>query len=131
MNVVYIHGWQEYAGNMKSYFNDGNLKKKTSVIHLIWLNLIWFFAAYLERAKLDVNLIAVNWEKSSHTLDYVSAANRVKRIGLYVANLIDFMVDNNLVSLKDIHLIGFSLGAHVAGYAGKNVKSGKLEKIVG
>lgn len=20
---IYIHGWQEYAGNMKSYFNDG------------------------------------------------------------------------------------------------------------
>jgi len=106
---IYIHGWQEWAGNMKNYFND----------------------AYLERAKLNVNLIAVNWEASSRTLDYIGSAGRVEPIGIYVAKLIDFMVANKLVSLKDIHVIGFSLGAHAAGYAGKNVKSGKLEKIVG
>lgn len=85
----------------------------------------------MERAKADVNLIAVNWEKSSHTLDYVGAANRVELIGKYVADLIDFMVDYKLTSLDKIHVIGFSLGAHAAGYAGKNLKSGKLEKIVG
>lgn len=88
-------------------------------------------AAYLEKAKLDVNLIAVNWEKSSHTLNYLDAANRVDPIGVHVARLIDFLVETQLASLDDIQVIGFSLGAHAAGYAGKNVKSGKLTKIVG
>lgn len=78
-----------------------------------------------------MNLIAVNWESSSHTLNYLGAANLVQPIGVYVAQLIDFLVDKKLASLDDIHVIGFSLGAHAAGYAGKNVKSGKLPKIVG
>lgn len=69
----------------------------------------------MSKAKLDVNLIAVNWEKSSQTLNYIAARNRVETIGAYVAALIDFMVTNDLVSLSDISLIGFSLGAHIAG----------------
>lgn len=85
----------------------------------------------MEQAKVDVNLIAVNWESSSHTLNYLDAANRVHPIGVYVAELIDLMVSEKLASLDDIHVIGFSLGAHAAGHAGKNVKSGKLTKIVG
>lgn len=36
-----------------------------------------------------------------------------------------------MVSLDDINLIGFSLGAHVAGIAGKQMQNGKLPKIVG
>lgn len=76
-------------------------------------------------------MIAVNWERSSHTLNYIAARNRVEPIGTYVASFIDFMVNNKLASLDDINLIGFSLGAHAAGIAGKQVTSGKIPKIVG
>lgn len=89
------------------------------------------FKAYLEKAKKDVNLIAVNWEKSSRTLNYIAARNRVEPIGTYVASFIDFLVNNRLAALDDINLIGFSLGAHAAGIAGKQVQTGKLPKIVG
>lgn len=73
------------------------------------------FSAFLAKAKKNVNLIAVNWEKSSQTLNYIAARNRVGPIGVYVAALVDFLVKNNLAVLDDITLIGFSLGAHVAG----------------
>lgn len=62
-----------------------------------------------------MNLIAVNWEKSSQTLNYIAARNRVEAIGAHVAALIDTMVFNELVNINDITVIGFSLGAHVAG----------------
>lgn len=91
----------------------------------------FIFSAFLSKAKVDVNLIAVNWEKSSQTLNYIAARNRVEAIGAHVAALIDFMVSTDLVSLNDITLIGFSLGAHIAGIAGKHVQTGKLPKIVG
>lgn len=77
--------------------------------------LTFLFLAFLSKAKANVNLIAVNWEKSSQTLNYIAARNRVEPIGAHVAALIDFMVNNNLVSINDINLIGFSLGAHIAG----------------
>lgn len=60
-------------------------------------------------------MIAVNWEKSSQTINYIAARNRVESIGAHVAALIDFMVNNDLVLINDINLIGFSLGAHAAG----------------
>lgn len=62
-----------------------------------------------------MNLIAVNWEEASKTVNYIAARNRVGPIGIQVASLIDFMVTNKLANLDDISLIGFSLGAHIAG----------------
>lgn len=62
-----------------------------------------------------MNLIAVNWERSSKSLDYAGCAIRVEAIGSHLASMIDFMVVNELASLEDITLIGFSLGAHIVG----------------
>ncbi|XP_031622980.1 uncharacterized protein LOC116340565 [Contarinia nasturtii] len=104
----FIHGWQERL----------SLKKV-------------FAEAYFMQAKVDVNLIYVNWEKSSQTINYIAARNRVEPIGAYVATMIDFLVNNEFASINDINVIGFSLGAHAAGIAGKYVQSGKLPKIVG
>lgn len=78
-----------------------------------------------------MNLIYVNWEKASRTFNYMGLADRIEPIGIYIAELINFMVDKKLASLDDIHLIGWSLGAHAVGHAGKNVKNGKLQKIIG
>ncbi|XP_055300053.1 inactive pancreatic lipase-related protein 1-like [Sitodiplosis mosellana] len=106
---IYVHGFLEYGGNMKKIFND----------------------AFLSKAKVDVNLIYVNWEKSSQTINYIAARNRVESIGAHVAAMIDYMAYHDLVSINDISLIGFSLGAHIAGIAGKHVQTGKLPKIIG
>lgn len=85
----------------------------------------------MSKAKADVNLIAVNWEKSSQTLNYIAARNRVEDIGAHVAAFIDGLVFNEVANVADITAIGFSLGAHIAGIAGKHLQSGKLPKIVG
>lgn len=64
-------------------------------------------------------------------MNYIAARNRVEPIGTHLASFIDFLFNNKLASLDDINLIGFSLGAHVVGIAGKQIQSGKLPKIVG
>lgn len=76
---------------------------------------VFIFLAYLKKAKNDINLIAVNWEKSSQTLNYTAARSHVEPIAVYLATFINVLVENDLVSLDAIHLIGFSLGAHIAG----------------
>lgn len=100
----------------------------------------------------------MNWERTSQSLNYIAARSHVEPIGAYVAELIDFMTDNKVMKLEDVNLIGFSLGAHMAGVgkwenflchtmvvkknvnllfwffislAGKHVRSGKLPKITG
>ena len=48
--------------------------------------------------------------------------------GKIIADLINLMVDNNFVKVDDIVIVGYSLGAHAAGFAGKNIKNGKINR---
>ncbi|XP_012261673.2 phospholipase A1-like [Athalia rosae] len=50
---------------------------------------------------------------------YGSAANNTREVGEYLAGCLERLVNNYSVLLKDIWVIGHSLGAHVAGFAGK------------
>lgn len=61
-------------------------------------------------------MIIVNWERFSHTLNYITARNSVEDTGVRVATLIDVIIENTKVQLDDISLVGFSLGAHIAGH---------------
>jgi len=57
----------------------------------------------------------------------MTAAQNVPAIGKSVAEFIDWMkLDEGF-----LHLIGFDLGAHIAGVAGKNTKLGRIDKITG
>lgn len=110
-----------------------------------------FSRAYFEQGNSNVNFIAINWQAGSNTINYISARNRVNLVGPYVARLIDFLVTYGHLNLEDLILIGeynfqyvqcshdtnsnvclgHSLGAHVVGIAGKNVRTGRVPKIVG
>ena len=78
----------------------------------------------------DFNFIAINWLRGAVTIRYVKARLRVRAVAETVAELIDYLVKNGM-DLKDLIVVGHSLGAHIAGIAGKNVKSGKVGVIVG
>lgn len=48
------------------------------------------------------------------------------RVARYVARFVRFLIDNG-VNMELVHLIGFSLGAEVAGFAGKTLKEWNME----
>lgn len=48
------------------------------------------------------------------------------RVARYLARFLRFLIKNS-VEISKIHLIGFSLGAEVAGFAGKILKEWKME----
>uniref|UniRef100_A0A1B6DU95 Lipase domain-containing protein n=2 Tax=Clastoptera arizonana TaxID=38151 RepID=A0A1B6DU95_9HEMI len=84
--------------------------------------------AYLSAGNF--NVIGVDWSTLAQGPWYNHAAKYTYGVGLQVAEFIDFLVSRN-VNLKNIHLIGHSLGAHVSGVAAKNIKSGKLSRLTG
>lgn len=49
---------------------------------------------------------------------------------MYVAQFLDFLIAHGTPP-SAIHIIGYSLGAHVAGSAGRHVRLGKVGRITG
>lgn len=88
----------------------------------------------IRKALLDTgkyNVICVDWSLNAYTFNYASAAFKVGKVGQQVAMLIDFLNTKGGMSFKTLNLLGHSLGAHVCGHAGKNVKNGRIKVIIG
>ncbi|KAK7116539.1 pancreatic lipase-related protein 2-like [Littorina saxatilis] len=61
------------------------------------------------------NVIAVDWKEGAKPPNYIRAAANTRVVGAHIATLIKTLG----VDPANVHLIGHSLGAHVAGYAGE------------
>lgn len=79
--------------------------------------------------ETEANVIVVDWLALAHQL-YPDAVNHTRRVGYSIAALLDWLQDEKQLSLEQVHLIGYSLGAHVAGYAGDFVR-GTIGRITG
>lgn len=74
-------------------------------------------------------MIIVDWSTSAR-LSYSLAVSAVSSVGAYVGDLISTLVAANRVELDRLHLIGFDLGAHVVGFAGRRLQ-GEVARITG
>jgi pancreatic triacylglycerol lipase len=91
--------------------------------------------------KFPSNIIGVDWEKlatphpPASSFYYPLAAKNVLVVGERVADFLLFLLRINAVTSTDsMHVVGFSLGAHVAGIAGHRIiQSGisPLQRITG
>ncbi|XP_018399013.1 PREDICTED: pancreatic lipase-related protein 2-like [Cyphomyrmex costatus] len=106
LTKIIIHGWTE----------NGNA---------FWLHDIRRNYLNVE----DYNVICVDWFAGS-TKEYLTSVKLTHQVGEYVAAFIEFLGSETQVSFDDIHVVGHSLGAHVAGYIG-NYISKKLGRITG
>uniref|UniRef100_A0A8D0HQ82 triacylglycerol lipase n=1 Tax=Sphenodon punctatus TaxID=8508 RepID=A0A8D0HQ82_SPHPU len=85
-------------------------------------------SALQEREK-DANVVVVDWLALAHQL-YTDAVNYTKVVGKDVAKLLNWLQKKEYFQLENVHIIGYSLGAHVAGYAG-NYADGTIGRITG
>lgn len=76
------------------------------------------------------NVIEVDWSAGARTINYIGARNRVEAVGIVVAGLLRSISQETGVDVRQMVIIGHSLGAHVAGFAGKNLGR-NLGTIVG
>ncbi|XP_008581536.1 PREDICTED: pancreatic triacylglycerol lipase-like isoform X2 [Galeopterus variegatus] len=76
-----------------------------------------------------VNCICVDWEGGSRTT-YTKATQNVRIVGAEVAYLVEFLQSSFRYSPSNVHLIGHSLGSHVAGEAGRRT-NGAIGRITG
>jgi len=68
----------------------------------------------------DFNVIIVDWT-GGNGLPYTQATGNTRLVGAQLADLINTIAEKTDQLEADFHLVGHSLGAHVAGYAGERV----------
>lgn len=66
-------------------------------------------------------MIVVDWSPTSKNPNYFSVRNKLPTVGRTIADFITFMQQHGGLQLNRTQLIGHSLGAHVAGFVGKNL----------
>ena len=84
----------------------------------------------------DYNVILVDWSKGAKAPNYFQAAGNTRLVGAQTAELIRFLISSSPGSAGSIdrfYIVGFSLGAQAAGYAGSYLKDQgmKLGRITG
>ncbi|XP_013107019.1 phospholipase A1-like [Stomoxys calcitrans] len=102
-----IHGWtQSYTSGMNKDIRSAALR------------------------AFDCNVIVVDWARA-RSVEYASSVLAVPDSGKKVAAMIDFLNIEFGMPFSTLTIAGHSLGSHVAGFAGKNVKNGKVQTIIG
>ncbi|CAK1544574.1 unnamed protein product [Leptosia nina] len=104
---IIVHGWR----------NDGN-----SHMNIIIRD------AFL--AVMDCNVIVVDWGRIAGNLNYPQVAAGVPDVGNHVGHFIQFVFNTAGGNWDQLHLVGFSLGAHVVGNAGR-VIGGRARRVTG
>ncbi|XP_035206591.1 pancreatic lipase-related protein 2-like [Stegodyphus dumicola] len=88
--------------------------------------------ALIKREK--ANVFVVNWSKGAGAppyilLEYQKVSDNTRVAGAEVGYFIQKLIAATKLNPKRVHVIGHSLGAHVAGYAGKWFKNNSTKKV--
>ena len=71
----------------------------------------------------------MDWQLLALPPDYFKAASHTQPVGTLTGDFVKFLLTFG-VELRNLHLIGFSLGAHVVGRAG-HMNNGTIPRITG
>ncbi|XP_039347623.1 hepatic triacylglycerol lipase isoform X2 [Mauremys reevesii] len=108
--VMIVHGWSV----------DGMLEG--------W---IWKMVAALKSQHKQTNVIIADWLTLAHQ-HYPIAAQNTRHIGQEIAGFLEWLEESVQFSRSNVHLIGYSLGAHVSGFAGSYISgTNKIGRITG
>ncbi|XP_071493846.1 inactive pancreatic lipase-related protein 1-like [Diadema antillarum] len=89
------HGWNSNS------FGSGEISRKDTFLR-----------------EEDVNYISVDWRRGARGINYWKQHQNTRVAGREVALMARFLNLEKGMYFKDVHLMGHSLGAHVAGFAG-------------
>lgn len=79
----------------------------------------------------EYNIISIDYQPLALEPCYIQAVQNSPVVAHCTAELLNYLVyDQRICKLNDIHVIGFSLGAQIAGMI-SNYINGKLERITG
>lgn len=73
----------------------------------------------------------MDWSAISGNPFYPIPMMATPEVGKYYGKYLNYLIEKTGINPKDIHMVGHSLGAHVSGFAGREIKKGKIGRISG
>lgn len=77
----------------------------------------------------NITVVAVQWARLARGPWYDEAAGNTLSVAQHLSQFLHTLEDEGL-DMNKVHIIGFSLGAHVAGFTG-SLMGGRLGRITG
>jgi len=124
-------------GNLHRFNLFEGLKLNTDKICLVYMK----YAQDTQDVKY--NVLIVDWSSLSTsrldlaltTKSYTASVKNVRIVGKRIANMINFLLSQKLLyTTEHVHLIGHSMGAHIAGYTGyelQKIANSSIGRITG
>lgn len=80
----------------------------------------------------DSRVIGVYWGRGAN-VNYFQAAGNTRLVGAQIAHIIESLHNVHRIDYSSIHIIGYSLGAQIAGFAGRRLrgKGSPIARITG
>uniref|UniRef100_A0A2M4AG01 Putative lipase n=1 Tax=Anopheles triannulatus TaxID=58253 RepID=A0A2M4AG01_9DIPT len=111
----------EMSSALLKTFGDLTNRTVRVIVHGFGANcgLVWIYEMRTALMAVEnCTVICVDWENGAKLPNYVRAAANTRLVGRQLALLLRLLRLHNGLRPSRVHLIGFSLGSHVAGFAG-------------
>ncbi|KAF7267014.1 hypothetical protein GWI33_019720 [Rhynchophorus ferrugineus] len=131
-DITYVFYSRDYFDGIYVHINDSSINHIMDVFKVSKPTVILIHGfkdgfeadsnTYVRKAilsKLNANVIKVDWRPLADQ-NYLVARNAVPYVGAFAASFLSSLSAQFQYSLTNVTLVGFSLGAHIAGNIGRN-----------